>query len=102
MVVCIIAASGSIAAEQRRNWLSTISSVRQQTNRLLIGLVRHHVLLRHVAVMAAEAEKNTANLFRTRRNAGGKYFHKRSVIAELECCAIQWAGVLSPQCVAPC
>ena len=50
--------------------------------------------------MAAEAEQNSADFRAAAGDAGGQGFGVLAAVAESDGLAIQWAGVLSPQCVA--
>ena len=102
MVVVVVAGCGSIVAKQRRDRCRAVGRVRQKTNFLFIRLVRHHVLGSQVAIVAAEAEKNAADFLRSAGDRGGQNFRIFAVVAERNRLAVQWAGILSPQCIAAC
>src|ERR1019366_5687202 len=95
----VIARGGAIIAEQGRNRLSSVSGIRQQANRLLVRFVGHHVGLGDLAVVAAQAEQNAANFLAPAGDAGGQKLRVFPSIAECNGLAIQWAGILAPQCI---
>ncbi len=49
--------------------------------------------------MAAQAEQNAADFLASTSDRAGQNFNVPSAVAERNCLAVQWAGVLSPQCV---
>ncbi len=100
VIVGVVVGRGAIIAEQGGNRLSSIGGIRQQADSLFVGLIRHHVGSGDVAIMAAEAEQDSADFSAAAGDAGGQGLSIFAAVAESDGFAIEWAGVLSPQCVA--
>src|SRR6202035_4596725 len=102
VIVGVIAGRGSVVSEQGWDRSIAVSGVGQQANRLLVRLAGHHVRIGDVAIMAAEAEQDAADFSGASRDAGGQNFGVLPAVAECDGLAIQWAGILAPQCIAAC
>ncbi len=99
VIVLVVVDSRAIVAEQRWNWLRAISSVGQKANLLFVRLVGHHVLRSDVAIMAAEAEHDSAHVRTARGQVRRQNFGVFSTVAERDRCTIQGASILSPQSI---
>ena len=100
VIVVVVSCRGSVVAEQGRDFPCAVGSIGQQANALFIRLVLHHVRGGDVAVVAAEAQENSANFLASALNTAGQNFRVRAAVTKVNGLAIQWAGVLAPQCIA--
>src|SRR5208282_5549340 len=100
VIVSVVAGRRAVIAEQGRNLSSSVRGVGQKADLLFIRLVDHHIAGRNVAVMATEAEQDAADFLRAGGDGRGQSFRVGAIVAECDYLAVQWAGVLSPQCVA--
>ena len=50
--------------------------------------------------MAAEAQQNATDFLRARGNGGRQYFDVPAAVTKRDRLTVEWAGVLTPQCVA--
>src|SRR5580700_1461813 len=99
MIVAIVPSPGPIVSEQGGNRLRAVRCVRQEPNSLLIRLIDHHVLRGQIPIVAAKTQENSADFLRTACDRAGQDFSEFPTIAKRYRCAVQWASVLSPQCI---
>ena len=100
VIVGVIASRSAVIAKQGWNRLVPVRGVGQQANLLFVRLIGHHVGSGKVAIVAAQAEQDAADFSAAAGDAGGQNFDVLPAVAKLNCFAIQWAGVLAPQCIA--
>src|SRR5208337_891665 len=100
VIVGVVAGRCAVITEQGRNVAAAVRGIRQKADPLFIRPVDHHVRGCVLTVVAAQAEQNAADFLGPAGDGRRQNFRVFPVVAKFDCCAVQWAGVLAPQCIA--